>query len=188
VSTPRTFILSALGLALGLMLCVSSANAASDAVPAHIGRELGDARLSGQGSFRWFGLKIYDARLWVEKDGFQADQPVSAKLVLDLGYARDLYGKRIAQSSIDEIRQLGFGNVLQHQIWLEKMTALFPDVHEGTHISGVHLPGRGARFYLDGNLLGEIDDAEFARAFFSIWLDERTSAAKLREQLLASMP
>jgi hypothetical protein len=124
----------------------------------------------------------------VEKAGFQPEQPVSAKLVLDLGYARDLYGKRIAQSSIDEIRQLGIGTALQHQMWLDKMTALFPDVHEGTHISGVHLPGQGARFYLDGKLLGEIEDPEFARAFFSIWLDERTSAAKLREQLLASIP
>lgn len=188
MSTPRIFSFPALSLVLGLVLCILPVSAACDAVPPHIGRELGDARLSGQGSFRWFGLKIYDARLWVERTGFQPGQPVSAKLVLDLGYARDLYGKRIAQSSIDEISQLGFGNAQQHQIWLAKMTALFPDVHEGTHISGVYLPGQGARFYLDGKLLGEIDDAEFARAFFSIWLDERTSAAKLREQLLASMP
>jgi hypothetical protein len=171
---------------LGLMLCALPVRAANDAVPPHISMELTDARLSGQGSFRRFGLKIYDAKLWVEKAGFQPDHPVTTKLVLDLGYARDLYGKRIAQSSIDEISQLG--NALQHQMWLEKMTALFPDVHEGTHISGVYLPGKGARFYLDGKLLGEIDDAEFARAFFSIWLDERTSAAKLREQLLASNP
>lgn len=188
MSTSRTFSFPALGLVLGLMLCAFPVSAASDAVPPHIGRELGDASLSGQGSFRWFGLKIYDARLWVEKAGFQPDRPMTAKLVLDLGYARDLYGRRIAQSSIDEIRQLGIGNAVQHQMWLEKMTALFPDVHEGTHISGVNLPGQGARFYLDGKLLGEIDDPEFARAFFSIWLDERTSAAQLREQLLASIP
>jgi len=188
MSKSRTVSLLLLGHMLGLLVCVLPAHAASDAVPPHVSMELGDARLSGQGSFRWFGLKIYDARLWVEKSGFQPGHPVTAKLVLDLGYARDLYGKRIAQSSIDEISQLGFGNALQHHMWLEKMTALFPDVHEGTHISGVHLPGRGARFYLDGKLLGEIDDPEFARAFFSIWLDERTSASKLREQLLASIP
>jgi hypothetical protein len=188
MNTPRTVSLLLLGHMLGLMLCALPVRAASDDAPPHITKELADARLSGQGSFRWFGLKIYDARLWVEKAGFQPEQPVSAKLVLDLGYARDLYGKRIAQSSIDEIRQLGIGTALQHQMWLDKMTALFPDVHEGTHISGVHLPGQGARFYLDGKLLGEIDDPEFARAFFSIWLDERTSAAKLREQLLASIP
>jgi hypothetical protein len=66
------------------------------------------------------------------------------------------------------------------------MEALFPDVHEGTRISGIHLPGQGARFYLNGNPLGEIPDSEFARAFFAIWLDPRTSASSLRNSLLSS--
>ena len=64
------------------------------------------------------------------------------------------------------------------------MKAIFPDVRKGTHISGVYLPDKAARFYLDGKLLGEVDDPEFARAFFSIWLDMRTSASSLRSQLL----
>jgi len=188
MNTPHTVSLLLFCHMLGLFVCVLPAHAASDAVPLHISSELGDARLSGQGSFRWFGLKIYDATLWVEKTGFQPGSPTSSKFVIDLTYARDLYGERIAQSSIGQIRQLGFGKAGQQAEWLEKMKSLFPNVHEGTHISGVHLPGKGARFYLDGKMLGEIDDPEFARAFFSIWLDERTSAAKLREQLLASIP
>jgi hypothetical protein len=170
-----------------LMLCVLPVYAANDAIPSYIQDELSHARLSGQGTFRWFGLKIYDAALWVEKSGYQPNAPASAKLVLDLDYARDLYGERIAQSSIDEIRHLGFGTAGQQAVWLGKMKSLFPDVHAGTHIGGVYLPAQGARFYLNGKLLGEIDDPEFARAFFAIWLDERTSAAKLREQLLASI-
>ncbi|MDO8926664.1 MAG: chalcone isomerase family protein [Sideroxyarcus sp.] len=188
MSRPHTIGRSVLAIVLGLMVCVLPVQATSNGVPAHIQNELRDARLSGQGSFRWFGLKIYDAALWVEKNDFQPASPAATKLVLDLRYARDLYGARIAQSSIDEIRQLGFGSTEQQRVWLEKMTALFPDVHEGTHISGVYLPAQGARFYLDGKLLGEIGDAEFARAFFAIWLDARTSAAGLRKQLLASNP
>ena len=173
---------------LGLLVCVCPAYAASDAIPTHILSELHEARISGQGSFRWFGLKIYDAVLWIDKDGYKPGTPNVAKFILDLNYARDLYGARIAQSSIDEIRQLGYGSADQQAQWLHQMTAMFPDVHEGTHISGVHLPQKGARFYLDGKLLGQIDDPEFARAFFAIWLDERTSAAKLRNQLLATDP
>jgi hypothetical protein len=184
----RTVSAAALAIVLGLMVCVLPTHAADTVVPAHIQSELRDARLSGQGTFRWFGLKIYDAALWVEKDDFQPATPVTSRLVLDLRYARELYGERIAQSSIDEMRQLGYGSPAQQRVWLEKMTALFPDVREGTHISGVYLPAQGARFYLDGRLLGEIDDAEFARAFFAIWLDARTSAAGLRKQLLASNP
>lgn len=188
MNRPHTVSTAALTIVLGLMVCVLPTQANEAVVPAHIQSELRDARLSGQGTFRWFGLKIYDAALWVEKDDFQPTATTASRLVLDLRYARELYGERIAQSSIDEIRQLGYGSPAQHRVWLEKMTALFPDVREGTHISGVYLPAQGARFYLDGKLLGEIGDAEFARAFFAIWLDPRTSAAGLRKQLLASTP
>ncbi len=167
---------------LSLLLINGIAQAAT--VPVHIQSELPGAQLLGQGGYRWFGLKIYDAMLWVDKSGYQPITATSGKFILDLRYARNLDGVRIAESSIDEIRKLGLGTAAQHEEWLGRMKALFPDVHEGTHISGVYLPAEGARFYLDGKLLGEINDAEFAQAFFSIWLDERTSAAKLRSQLL----
>ena len=188
MNTPRTVGCRKLAVLFWLMLCVLPVYAASDAAPSYIQNELTDARLSGRGSFRWFGLKIYDAALWVEGNEHKADALTSAKFVLDLGYDRDLYGERIAQSSIYEISQLGFGTVKQQTEWLTKMKSLFPDVHAGTHISGVYLPSQGVRFYLDSKLLGEIDDPEFARAFFAIWLDPRTSAAKLRSQLLATKP
>jgi len=186
MSTPHTVSLQRLGSLFWLMLCVLPVYAANDAIPSCVQAELTDARLSGQGSFRWFGLKIYDASLWVERTKFQPDSPTASKFVLDLTYARDINGNRIARSSIGQMRQLGFGSPVQQALWLNKMQALFPDVHEGTHISGVYLPAKGARFYLDGKLLGEIDDPDFARAFFSIWLDARTSAGHLRNELLAS--
>jgi len=188
MNSTRTVSLPTIGFLLWLMLSVLPVYADTDAIPAYIQNELPDARLSGQGTFRWFGLKIYDAALWVPKTGYQPDAPTSAKFILDLGYARNLYGERIAQSSIEEIRQLGFGTASQQALWLEKMKTVFPDVHAGNYIGGVYLPAQGARFYLDGKLLGEIDDPEFARAFFAIWLDTRTSAAKLRSQLLATKP
>jgi len=166
-----------------LLLGFASAQAAN--IPAHIRQELPDAQLSGQGTFRWFGLKIYDAALWVGESGYQA---ASAKFILNLSYARELYGERIAQASIDEIRMLCMGSRDQQDAWLKQMKALFPDVQEGTQISGVYLPNQAARFYVDGKLIGEIADAEFARAFFAIWLDPRTSASGLRKQLLANQP
>lgn len=169
---------------LMLLLCAVPAHAAS--IPAAVKNEISNARLAGQGSFRWFGLKIYDAQLWVGDRGYRPDHPESAKFALSLNYARGLYGNQIARNSLDEIRKLGFGTAAQQVIWLKEMEALFPDVHEGTSISGIYLPGQGVRFYLDGKPLGEIADAEFALAFFAIWLDQRTSAPSLRKQLLSS--
>ena len=64
------------------------------------------------------------------------------------------------------------------------MKEIFPNVQEGSRISGVYLPTGGARFYLDGKPLASVPDPEFARAFFAIWLDPKTTAPSLRTALL----
>jgi hypothetical protein len=166
------------------LLCAVTARAES--IPEPVRNEIEDARLAGQGSYRWFGLKIYDAELWVGNRGYRPDAPDSARFALSLTYARDLVGKRIARASLEEIRKLGYGTAAQQEAWLGQMEALFPDVHAGARISGIYLPGEGARFYLNGKPLGEIADSQFARAFFAIWLDPRTSAPSLRNSLLSA--
>jgi hypothetical protein len=150
------------------------------AAPAPVDAHLTGARMAGEGSFRWFGLKIYSAQLWVGAQGYQANAP----FVLDLVYARKLEGARIATASADQMGKIGAGTAAQRLVWLARMKEIFPDVKEGTRLSGVYLPGAGARFYLDGRALAAVPDAEFARAFFAIWLDPNTSAPELRTALL----
>ena len=167
-------------LLLALLVCATPVGA----TPMPVQHELTQARLSGQGSYRWFGIKLYDAYLWCEQGAAIQSAPLDSKLILELVYARELTGARIASASIDEMRKLKVGTPTQHAIWLKQMQEAIPDVREGTRLSGVYLPGHGVRFYHDGQLLKEIADAEFARAFFAIWLDPRTSATRLRNQLL----
>ncbi|MEC5160986.1 MULTISPECIES: chalcone isomerase family protein [unclassified Janthinobacterium] len=161
-----------------------SAQPAQSAPAAHIARALPQARLAGQGGYSWFGLKIYHAQLWVGEQGYRGGAPEAAPFVLDLRYQRALDGARIAAASVEQMRKIGAGSAAQRQAWLQTMERIFPDVQEGTHISGAYLPGAGARFYLDGKALAEVPDAAFARAFFAIWLDPASSAGELREALL----
>ncbi|MNR84280.1 hypothetical protein D3C72_150770 [compost metagenome] len=172
-------------LALLTVCFVAAAFAADVAAPAHIQKELATPRLSGQGSFRWFGLKIYDAQLWVGAQGYQASAPEANKFALDLRYARSLQGSKIAVASREEMEKLGLGNEQQRAQWQSQMEQIFPDVNDGTHLTGIYLPNAGARFYLDGKVIGEIVDANFAQAFFAIWLDAKTTAPQLRTALLA---
>ncbi len=173
-------------LLTGLLVAAALlAGPALAAPPAAALQQLAAPRLAGQGVFTWFGLSIYQAELWVGANGYVAAAPGAAPFLLDLRYARDLAGKKIAEASYDEMKKLGAGSEAQRQAWLVKMTALFPDVKEGTHLSGLYLPGFGARFYLDGAMLGEVADADFGAAFFAIWLAPDTSAKKLRLALLA---
>jgi hypothetical protein len=63
------------------------------------------------------------------------------------------------------------------------MAKLFPGVRPGDHIVGIYRAG-GAAFQFNGQAIGEIADPVFARQFFGIWLDPRTSAPELRAALL----
>lgn len=156
---------------------------AADA-PAYLRQALENARVAGEGTYRWFGLKLYDARLWVGKNGYQPNMPHAAPLALELRYARSLDGDRIAKASIDEIRKLGRGSASQQAAWLAAMQKLFPDVEDGDRITGIYQPEQGARFFLNDAPLGAIEDPEFSRSFFAIWLAETTSAPSLRTGLL----
>lgn len=141
---------------------------------------LPQARLAGKGPFSWFGLRIYDAELWVGEQGYRDGAP----FVLELRYARRLSGAKIAQASFEEMEKLHAGSADQRAAWLVRMKVIFPDVKEGTRLAGVCLPGAGVRFYLDGKALASVSDPDFARAFFGIWLDPASSVPKLRIALL----
>jgi hypothetical protein len=182
-----TLASSLLGATITLLLALlpGTALAASNIAPIHIQNEVRQARLAGEGTFRWFGLKIYDAQLWVGEKGYVSDSPSDEKFALNLRYARSLHGAKIAEASREEMLKLGLGTEQQRTRWQASMETLFPDVEEGTQLTGVFLPGEGARFYADGKPLGDIRDPEFARAFFAIWLDANTTAQKLRTALLA---
>ena len=145
--------------------------------------ELAGLQLRGQGRFRYFGLAIYDARLWSAEavDGARwAEQP----LTLELQYARALVGREIARRSLAEMRRQGPIGDAQAQAWLQQMESAFPDVEAGDRLSGQYDPAEGARFFFNGQTRRHIADAQFARLFFGIWLSERTSAPALRQQLL----
>lgn len=134
----------------------------------------------GEGRMRWFGLALYDATLWVPGTRLQWEQ----SFALDIRYARNFAGHRLAEASVDEIRRLGLADDDRLRRWGELMGRVFPDVRKGDRITGVYLPGVGAEFFHNGSSTGVIRDLDFARSFFSIWLDPRTREPKLRAALL----
>ena len=153
------------------------------AVPAEVTATLPGARLQGQGRLRFMGLRIYDARLWTAPPALRSDWTL-APLALELLYARSLDGNRIAERSLVEMQRQGEIESGKAARWLSAMKQVFPDVQAGERLTGVHLPGLGARFFVNGQLKGEVRDVEFARQFFGIWLSPGTSEPALREALL----
>ncbi|MEI7445281.1 MAG: chalcone isomerase family protein [Burkholderiales bacterium] len=179
----RTLVSAALAAVLHAATVPAYANTDASPPPA-VTQSLGEPRLAGEGDLRWFGLRVYTAQLWVGRPGLRVDRLASAPFALELRYATSLKGSAIAERSVQEIERMGYGDPARRTRWGDAMKRLFPDVARGDRLTGVHEPGRGARFFHNDRPLGIIEDTDFANAFFAIWLDERTVAPSLREALL----
>ena len=182
--TRRAWLLAA-GVAWAGPALSQTANPAATAAPAELAADLPQARLQGSGRLRFLGLRIYDIRLWAGASPVGA-QWAGVPLALELEYARSLDGAQIAERSLVEMRRQAEPGADTAERWLAAMKKMFPDVREGDRITGLNLPGQGARFFHNGTLRGEVRDTEFARLFFGIWLSPRTSEPALRESLLGA--
>jgi glycine/D-amino acid oxidase-like deaminating enzyme len=93
---------------------------------------------------------------------------------------------RFSFHDLQELRQVIDITEEEATRWLSAMRALFPDVKEGDRLTGIHLPGMGARFAFNGQPVGDVRDPEFARLFFGIWLAAQSSEPALRDALLGT--
>jgi hypothetical protein len=172
-----------LPLVFALSLAVTAASArAVDAppLPPQVLALAPNLKVQGGGELTFFGISVYDGYYWSPARGWTQDGPFA----LDLHYHRALDGAKIAERSVSEIAKLGYGTLEQRARWGEQMRSMFPDVRRGDRLTGVNLPGGIVRYFHNGKSIGEIADPGFARAFFGIWLDPKTSDVDFRQLLL----
>lgn len=137
----------------------------------------------GSGPLKFFGFKAYDATLWLPAAS-GGDFSFNRIFALEIVYNTSVKASDINNTSLIEISRISAATPEQVQTWSNFMTGLFVDVKSGDRLLGVHLPGAGARFFLNGKLLGETPDATFSEAFFKIWLDPKARKPELRSALL----
>ena len=155
----------------------------ASSLPPELRVALPTAALAGQAKLTFWGFEVYQASLWVAP-GFAAGAYADHGFALELVYLRDFSGADIAKRSLAEMARQGPLSTDQATRWGDQMRALFPNVKASDRLTGIHFSGVGARFVFNGQPLGSIPDAEFARRFFGIWLSPRTSEPKLRLALL----
>jgi hypothetical protein len=179
----RTLLTGTVGGALFSLLETPMNAIASLALPSELRTELPRAQLIGQGTLRFFGLLVYDAHLWAPQR-IQPDTYAQQPFALVLTYARKLDGLDIAERSIAEMRRVAPFSKEQEKRWLAAMTVAFPDVVANDRLVGLNDGKGGVRFFHNGRLTTQLEDADYARLFFGIWLAPQTSAPALRTALL----
>ncbi|WP_294765461.1 chalcone isomerase family protein [uncultured Rhodoferax sp.] len=179
--------LLAMALFLGLPATASAQATAPRPVvqtPAELAPYGAGWQARGSGVLRFFGIKAYDATLWLP--GADAVFSFAKPFALDIRYAVAVKGRDISNTSLIELQRISTSSPEQILAWSKWMESTFVDVKSGDQLIGVHLPGEGARFFLNGKLLGESSDPAFSEAFFKIWLDPKTKRPELRTALLGA--
>ena len=156
-------------------LLLSSVGFAHDAT--YMNEALNLSRLQGSGKLTWWGLHIYDASF------YRGANPVSGEFAIDLRYQKSFSGNSIANRTIDEMKRIGVPEV-QAVSWGKQLATFLPNVESGQSLTAIYLPKQGTIFFHDGKQIAQIPGVDFSKAFFGIWLDPKTSAPKLRTELL----
>lgn len=162
----------------------AQADKAAATLPAEVREVLPEARLAGRARLNVWGFQIYDATLWVVP-GFKADTFQDHDFALDLAYLRSFSSDDIAKQSLGEMGRQRQIPIDKAAAWERQLRDAIPDVKPGDRITGVHRPGQGASFLVNGKPYKAIRDAEFARLFFGIWLADATSEPAMRRELLS---
>ena len=139
-----------------------------------------EATSVGTGRLTYLFWDVYDATLYAPKGEWSREKPFA----LTLHYLRHLDGHAIADRSVQEMRQQGFDDEVRLATWHTQMQDIFPDVQDGTKLTGIFVPGGATEFYLGDQHIGAIHDPMFGQWFFNIWLSEYTSEPQLRRKLL----
>lgn len=142
--------------------------------------ELGALQRVGTADYNYLLWDVYQATLYSETGSYEAASPCA----LQLEYERELTGVSIAKKSMELIRAQDVEDEMALSRWFSFMKETFPDVEDGTRLTGVLLEDQTSVFYLGEKEIGRILDPEFGKYFFGIWLAPNTSEPELRAQLL----
>ena len=141
-------------------------------------------KLVGEGKLSFLFWDIYYARLYSANGEYQEqDYP----LALELTYLRNFTKQQLVEETAKQWQKLGFEDQNKTQLWLSRLSELWPDVKEDQSITLYIDDQNRSFFYFNTELLGQINDAEFSQAFLAIWLSEETSAPEVRKKLIASV-
>ena len=135
--------------------------------------------------YRYF-IKAYVAALYLGKGMQPEDVLTDAPKRLELHYFWPIKGPDFGKAA-DKILTENFSTALIALLRsrLERMHSWYENVQPGDRYALTYLPGVGTELTLNGTSKGIIEGADFAAAYFAIWLGEKPLDKSLKTQLLA---
>ena len=143
---------------------------------------LNSPQLIGEGRLKILFWNVYDAALYSNTGTYDNDEPFA----LELTYLRAVKGKKIVDTTMDEISRLATTDISAERLqkWRQQLNSTIPDMKAGMTITGVRTSEGSTEIYVENEKIDTIDDPVFTDDFFAIWLSEKTSEPGLRTKLL----
>ena len=170
-------------------LVVSGSAAASEFYnqnPPEIKAVFADQPAQGSGVLRQLLVRAYEAAFWSPDGTWNPNQPHA----LSLTYFWEIEAADINDRTIDEIKNVRPEATEERlQYWRKQLDRVIPLVKNRDRITAIYRQPGGAEparveFFHNSKKTGTVMGADFADAFFAIWLDPTTTEQDLRKMLL----
>lgn len=140
-----------------------------------------DMELVGKGKLSVLFWDIYNAELFTDSGQYEESKtPIALKLT----YLRDIDKKDLINETVKQWGKVGFKDKAKIESWSARLEELWTDVAENDSITLYIDQENCSYFFFNEEELGKVDDPQFSSAFLAIWLSEKTTAPKVRKQLI----
>ena len=130
-------------------------------------------------------IKAYVAALYLGDGTAAGDVLADAPRRLELSYFWSIRGEDFGKAGDQILAQnVDAQTFAALRPRLDRINAWYRDVKPGDRYSLTYVPGVGTELALNNNRLGVVEGADFAAAYFRIWLGDNPIDSGLRNQLL----
>ena len=180
------------GLAMALSILMASTVNASVIEGIEFKRELAhqgvELELKGTALLRYLVfIKAYVGAIYLPPE-IGSDQALNdVPKRLEIEYFHPIEADGFRKATKEAIRR----NVNEEMFWrvadrIDQLNALFRDVKPNDRYSLTYVPDQGTELALNGQKLGTIEGADFARSVFSIWIGAQPIDHDFKETILGA--
>jgi hypothetical protein len=132
-------------------------------------------------------VTVYDAALYLPGDAAGKDALKDVPKRLEIRYHVSIKAEKFGESAEPFLKK----NVPAEKLAgirqrIEQLNRLYRDVKEGDRYALDYAPGKGTTLSLNGSPLGTIEGADFADAYFAIWLGAKPINDTMRDELMGT--
>jgi hypothetical protein len=142
--------------------------------------------IRGVALLRWLKiLKVYVAALYLPENGSPNDVLADIPKRLEISYLVSIPGPDFSKGAEAILERNNSPIELARlQSRIEKINAVYRDVKPGDRYALTYLPGQGTELSYNGRPLITIEGADFAAAYFGIWLGKDPIDMEMRSRLI----